>query len=131
AGGAAWGAIPEQVHDPFGPGPPRRSGDPCGRFHVHRMKRITSMLDIEADRVDDAVGTHDGGLHGALVVRIGGDLFEAVAVGPLRMPRGDAHRDAGPVQMARDATTDKASPAEHRYAAYVSIHPVILRDALD
>ena len=26
---------------------------------------------------------------------------------------------------------DKASPAEHRYAAYVSIHPVILRDALD
>src|SRR5262252_3654091 len=33
--------------------------------------------------------------------------------------------------MARDAMADKASPAEHRYAAYVLIHPVILRDALD
>jgi hypothetical protein len=33
--------------------------------------------------------------------------------------------------MARDATTNKASPAEYRYAAYFSIHPVILRDALD
>src|SRR5262249_2015708 len=85
----------------------------------------------EADRVDDAVGTHDGSLHGALVVRIGGDLFEAGALVPVRMPGGDAHRDAGGAQMARDATADKASPAEHRYAAYVSIHPVILRDALD
>ena len=45
---------------------------------MHRMKRITSMLDIEADRVDNAVGTHNGGLYGALVVCIGGDLFEAV-----------------------------------------------------
>jgi hypothetical protein len=33
--------------------------------------------------------------------------------------------------MARDATANKASPAEHRYAAYFSIHPVILREALD
>src|SRR6516162_5892977 len=33
--------------------------------------------------------------------------------------------------MARDATADKASPAEHRDAAYVSIHLAILRDALD
>jgi hypothetical protein len=53
---------------------------------MHRMKRITSMLDIEADRVDNAVGTRNGGLYGALVVRIGGDLFEAVALGPPRMP---------------------------------------------
>src|SRR6516164_3216955 len=33
--------------------------------------------------------------------------------------------------MARDAPADKASPAEHRDAAYVSIHLAILRDALD
>src|SRR5215813_10618299 len=33
--------------------------------------------------------------------------------------------------MARDATANKAGPAEHRYAAYFSIHPVILREALD
>ena len=74
------------MRKPFGPGPPRRSGDPRGRFHVHRMKRIRSMLDIEADRVDNAVGTRNGGLYGALVVCIGGELFEAVALGPLRMP---------------------------------------------
>jgi hypothetical protein len=95
------------------------------------MKRITSMLNIEADRVDNAVGTHNGGLYGALVVRIGGDLFEAVALGPPRMPRGDAHCGAGPAQMAGHATANKASPAEHRYAAYFSIHPVILRSAVD
>jgi hypothetical protein len=95
------------------------------------MKRIRSMLDIEADRVDNAIGTRNGGLYGALVVCIGSDLFEAVALGPPRMPRGDSHRDARPVQTARDATSDKAGPAEYRYAAYVSIHPVILRHALD
>jgi hypothetical protein len=90
------------------------------------MKRVTSMLDIEADRIDNAVGTRNGGLYGALVVRIGDDLFEAVAVGPPWMPRDDARRDARPVQTARDTTADKAGSAEHRYAAYVSIHPVIL-----
>ena len=95
------------------------------------MKRITSMLDIEANRVDNAVGTHNGALDGALVACIGGDLFEAVALGPPSMPRGDAHRHAGPAQMLRDPPADKPSPAEHRYAAYVSIHPVILRDALN
>jgi hypothetical protein len=50
------------------------------------MKRITSMLDMEADRVDNAVGTHNGALDGALVACICGDLFEAVALGLPRMP---------------------------------------------
>jgi hypothetical protein len=50
------------------------------------MKSIKSMLDIEADRVDNAVGTQNGGLYGALVVCIGGDLFEVVALGAYRMP---------------------------------------------
>jgi hypothetical protein len=95
------------------------------------MKRITSMLDIEADRVDNAVGAHNGALDGAIVVCIGGDRFEVAALGPPRMPRGDAHRGARSAQMTRDATTNKPSPAEHRYAANFSIHPVILRDALD
>ena len=44
------------------------------------------MLDIEADRVDNTVGIHNGGLDGAFVVCIGGDLFEAVALGLTRMP---------------------------------------------
>jgi hypothetical protein len=96
---------------------------PNETYHVHARH--------EADGVDNAVGTHDGGRYGALVVCIGGDLFEAVALGPDRMSRGDAHRGAGPAQMARDATANKTSPTEHRYAAYFSIHPLILRDALD
>ena len=50
------------------------------------MKRIRSMLDIETDRVHNAIGTHNGGLDGALVACIGGHLFEAVALGPPRMP---------------------------------------------
>jgi len=50
------------------------------------MKRICAMLDVEADRVDDAVGTRDGGLYGALVVDISGDLLEAVAPSLARMP---------------------------------------------
>jgi hypothetical protein len=95
------------------------------------MKRITSMLDVQADRVDNPVGTRNGGLDGALVVCICGDLFEAIALGPPRMPWGDAHRGAGPAQMVRDSTANKPSPAEHRYAANFSIHPVILRDALN
>src|SRR5262245_55462014 len=33
--------------------------------------------------------------------------------------------------MARDATANKASPTEHRYAAYFSIHRLILREAPD
>jgi hypothetical protein len=50
------------------------------------MKRIASMFDIDADRVDNAVGIHNGGLDGALVVCICSDLFEAVALGLPRMP---------------------------------------------
>jgi hypothetical protein len=38
------------------------------------------------DRVDNSVGARNGGLYGALVVCIGGDLFEAVALGSSRMP---------------------------------------------
>src|SRR5262249_59030377 len=83
---ARIGAESREVHESFGPGPPRRSGDSCRRFHVHGMERICAMLDVEADRVDDAVGTRDGGLHGALVVGIGGDLLEAVAPSLARMP---------------------------------------------
>src|SRR5262249_50339784 len=120
---ARIGAESREVHEPFGPGPPRRSGDPCGRFHVHRMKRICAMLDVEADRVDDAVGTCDGGLYGALVVGISGNLLEAVAPSLARMPRGDAYRGAAAAQTARGATASKTRPAKPRYPACVSCLP--------
>jgi hypothetical protein len=44
------------------------------------------MLGVKADRVDDAVGTHNGGLYRALVMGISDDLFRVVALGPRRMP---------------------------------------------
>jgi len=33
--------------------------------------------------------------------------------------------------MLRDPTANEPGPAKHRYAAYFSIHTVILRDAFD
>jgi tRNA/tmRNA/rRNA uracil-C5-methylase (TrmA/RlmC/RlmD family) len=50
------------------------------------MKRVASVLNIEADCVDNAVGTHNGKLHRALIAGIGGDQFDTVAIDPPRMP---------------------------------------------
>jgi hypothetical protein len=44
------------------------------------------MLDVEANGIDDAVGTRNGSLHGVLVMCIGDDLFHVVARGRRRMP---------------------------------------------
>src|SRR5580704_827279 len=95
------------------------------------MKCIASVLDVEANSVDHAIGARNGGLYGALVVCVGGDLFEVVALNPPRMPRGDAHRGAGLAQIAHDATANKASSPKHGYAAHSLIDPMILDDALD
>ena len=43
------------------------------------MKCVGAMLDIQADRVDDAVRTRNSGLDGALVMGIGDDLFYVFA----------------------------------------------------
>jgi hypothetical protein len=52
---------------------------------VHRTERLASALDVQADRVDHAVGAGNGGSHRALVIRIGGDPLDSVALGPARM----------------------------------------------
>src|ERR1700682_5295916 len=119
------------MHKPPDPCLPRSSCDLAGRFHVHRVKRIASMLNVETDRVDDAVGTGNGGGHGASVMGVGGDLFDAIVLGLPRMPRDQAHPGAGLAQMAHDATADKAGPAKHGCAAYSPIRRMILCDALD
>jgi hypothetical protein len=51
-------------------------------FDVHRMECIASVLDVQANRVDHAIGARNGGLYGALVMCVGGDLFDVVALSP-------------------------------------------------
>src|SRR5215470_6511765 len=86
---------------------PRSSCDLAGRFHVHRVKRVTSVLNVETDRVDSAVGTGKCGLHAAVVMCVGGDLFDAIVLGEPLMPRDYAHLGADLAQMAHDAATYK------------------------
>ena len=95
------------------------------------MKCIASVLDVEADCVDHAIGARNGSLYGALVMSIGGDLFDLVALSPARMPRGDAHLGAGLAQIVLDTTAKKASPPKHRYAAHCPIYPMVRGNALD
>src|SRR4029077_1725620 len=95
------------------------------------MKCIASMLDVQTDRVDNTVGADHGGFYGTLVMCIGSDLFDAVALSPQRMPRGASHRGAGLAQLAHDATTKKTSPAKHGYTAHFQVRRAIRRDALD
>jgi len=98
---------------------------------VHGMKSITSVLDVETDRVDNAVGACSGGLHGAFVMCFGGDLFDAIVPGARMMPRENAYPGAGRAQMAHDATANKAAPAKRGYAAHSPIREIILCDAVN
>src|SRR5262245_244298 len=51
------------------------------------MKSITSVLDVETDCVDNAIGAGNGGRHGAFVMCVGGGLFDAIVLGPGIVPR--------------------------------------------
>jgi hypothetical protein len=53
---------------------------------VHRAERLASALDVQADRVDDAVGAGNGGFYRALVMRISGDPLDSDVLDPARMP---------------------------------------------
>ena len=67
--------------------PTRRATlDPSGRFDVHRMECIASVLDEQANRADHAIDARNGGLYGAFVMCVSGDLFDVVAISPTRMP---------------------------------------------
>jgi hypothetical protein len=89
------------------------------------MECVASVLDVQANGVDHAIGARNGGLYGALVVCVGGDLFDLVALPP-RMPRGDAHRGAGLAQIAHDATANKATPPQSwRRSATASRAPAL------
>jgi hypothetical protein len=95
------------------------------------MKRITSVLNVEADRVDNTVGTGNGCLHGAFVMCVRGDLFDSTVFAQSVMPRDYAHPGAGLAQMAHDTPANKAGPAKHGCAAQSPIRQMILCDALD
>ena len=76
------------------------------------VKRITSVLNVEADRVDNTVGAGNGCRHGAFVMCVRGDLFNSIVLSQPGMPRDYAHPGAGLAQMAHDTTANKAGPAK-------------------
>src|SRR5262252_1615062 len=119
------------MHKPPNTRLPRSSCDLGSRFHVHRMKRITSVLNVETDRVDNAVGTGNGCLHGALVMCVRSDLLDCSVVARPAMPRNYADPGAGVAQMAHDTTANKASSAKHRDAAHCAFRQMILWDPGD
>ena len=95
------------------------------------MKRITSVLNVETDRVDNTVGTGNGYLHGAFVMCVRGDLFDSIVLAQPVMPRDYAHPGAGLAQMAHNTTANKAGPAKHSCAAQSRIRQMILCDAVN
>ena len=95
------------------------------------MKSVTSVLNVETDRVDNTVGTANGCLYGVLVMCVRGDLLDSSVLARRAMPRDCAHSGTGVAQMAHDTTANKAGAAEHGCAAQSPIRQMILRDALD
>jgi hypothetical protein len=70
--------------------------DPCGGFDVHRLEGFIAVLDIEANRVDDAISAGNGRRNGCLVVdvrhrRLQTWLFHKKNASAVRMPRGNPH----------------------------------------
>ena len=95
------------------------------------MKRVSSALNVETDRVDNTIDTGNGCLGGAFVMYVRDDLFDSIILAQPAMPRDYAHPGAGHAQMMHDATANKAGPAKHGCAAHSPIRQMILCDALD
>src|SRR5262249_31017239 len=107
------------------------SCDLGGSFHVHRTKSVTSVFNVETDRVDNTVSTGNGCLDGALVMCVCGDLLDSGVLAPPAMARDNADPGAGLAQVAHDTTANKASSAKHRDAAHSAIRQMILWGAID
>ena len=67
--------------EPFNAGPPRLSCYSLGSFNVHGMKRLLSVLDIKADRIDHAVSASKRIGDCPLVVNVGLDRFKLRIIG--------------------------------------------------
>jgi hypothetical protein len=50
------------------------------------MECFASVLDVQANRVHHAISARNSSLDGALVMCIGANLFNVVAISPPRMP---------------------------------------------
>jgi hypothetical protein len=89
------------------------------------------VLNVATDRIDSAIGTGKCGPYSAIVIGAGGNLFDAIVLGAPSMPRDYAHPGANLVQMAHDASANKAGPSKHCYAAHSPIRRSIRHDTLD
>src|SRR5262245_46298928 len=110
---------------------PGSSRDLGGRFHVHRMKGLSSVLNVETNRVDNTLGTGNGRLHRPLVMCISGDPFDTSILAQSTMARDYAHADARLGQMAHHTTAQKSGPAEHGCAVHFRIREMIVPDVVD
>jgi hypothetical protein len=74
------------------------------------MKSLSSVLNVETNRVDNTLGAGNGRLHGPLVMCVSGDPFDTSILAQPTMARDYAHPGARLGQMAHD-TTAKATDA--------------------
>jgi hypothetical protein len=74
-------------------------------LHVHGLEGHATLLDIGRDRIDDGVGTRNGGGDRGLVAHIGGDNRDPIETDRLQLnPRlmpGTASLDAPNVDPLR------------------------------
>jgi hypothetical protein len=66
------------------------------------MKSVTSVLNVETDRVDNTVGTGNGCLYGALVMCVRGDLLDASVLARRAMRRALLRRSTSALVAGKD-----------------------------
>ena len=91
-----------------------------GPLHVHGLEGHATLLDIRRDRVDDGVGSRNGGGDRGLIAHIGGDDRDPIETDRLqlsprmvRMPHSDAHSHPLRGQAVHNSPTEEARSAEH------------------
>src|SRR5262245_50262809 len=95
------------------------------------MKRIGSVLNVETDHVDNAVGTGNGCLRGTFVMCVRSEMFDSILPAQPAMPRDHPHPGAGHAQMVHNTTANKTGPAKHGCAPHSAIRRMILWGAPD
>jgi hypothetical protein len=92
------------------------------------MKRLLSLLDVEADRIYCAVGAGKRVLDGTRVLNVGLDglnfriIKAKQSMRPIRMPRRDTNAKFAGAQLPNHTAPKKAGSTEHGYNAIVRWH---------
>ena len=87
---------------------------------MHRVKAVPAVLDIEADRIDGAMGSGESRRHRRLILQIRRHglrhrlIRPKHRLDPLRMARGHPHREPTSEEMPHDPAAKEAGPTEHR-----------------